>query len=131
MDQRAVDTRRVHVAQCLVEEVGLGAMRRQGRALAPQMNLRVDDRHGVSPREMHTRDFPILPPPMVRRRLLTAYAINATLCSERAKWHHEEGESTSARTFIRGETAPRETIVACPAGRRGRVRRLSLPYVCL
>jgi len=45
MDERAVDAPGVHVAQRLLHEVGLGAMRRQSRALAPEMDLRVDDQH--------------------------------------------------------------------------------------
>jgi hypothetical protein len=49
MDQRAIDAGRIHVAQRLLQEIGLGAMRRQRLALAPEMNLRVDDEHQGPP----------------------------------------------------------------------------------
>ena len=44
-----VDAGRIHVAQRLVGQIGRRAVRRQRRALAPQVHLRIDDRHGRFP----------------------------------------------------------------------------------
>ncbi len=50
MDHRAVDAGRVHVGQRLLPAIGLGPVRRQGEAGGPEVNLGIDDQHGIPPR---------------------------------------------------------------------------------
>src|ERR1051326_6127246 len=49
MQDGPVDACGVHIAKRFLDQIGRGAVERGWRALAPKVNLRVDDRHSCPP----------------------------------------------------------------------------------